>query len=227
MSTQPIIGITKPERGDNLAYTAMCLAVRLAGGVPIELSPGMAWRKLRLKGLLIGGGSDVFPAHYGQDAIEGARYDHDRDEMEMYWARRARDSHLPTLAICRGAQLMNVASGGSLHQRLAEIYQDVDYPSSALGHMLYRKTITIVEESLLSRLIQKPKTRVNSIHKQAIADLGEGLLVSACERNGVIQAIEDPAKPFYLGVQFHPEFMIYRKEFRAIFEGLVEAAKAY
>ncbi len=225
MMGRPLIGVTKPADGDNLAFLAIVAAVRLAGGRVKKLTTGMSWRDAKIDGLVIGGGSDVFPPHYDQSAIEGADYDESRDEMEMYWARKTRDRDVPTLAICRGAQVMNVASGGSLHQSLEGFYDDVDYPSTVRGQIFYRKTINIVPQSLLARITQHTLTRVNSIHKQAIARVGDGLHVTASERNGVVQAIEDPEKAYYLGVQFHPEFLIHRKQFRAIFRALVEAAK--
>ncbi|MEH6696161.1 MAG: gamma-glutamyl-gamma-aminobutyrate hydrolase family protein [Hyphomonas sp.] len=225
MSDSPIVGITKPEDDDNLAYAAIALAVRMAGGTPERLTSGMSWREAAVDALIIGGGSDIFPPHYDQEAIEGAHYDHGRDEMEMFWARTARDSNLPTLAICRGAQVMNVASGGTLHQALEGVYDDVDYPSTLPGHILYRKTIDTEDGSLIRDILGRATTRVNSIHKQAIAKPGKNLVVTARERNGVVQAIEDPRKAFYLGVQFHPEFLTYRGQFRRIFERLVAAAR--
>lgn len=223
----PIIGVTKPERGDNLAFLAIVTAVNMAGGHALRLTTGTSWRAAKLDGLVIGGGSDVFPPHYDQDAIEGAHYDEGRDEMEMYWARKARDTDLPTLAICRGAQVMNVAAGGSLHQSLHKIYESIDYPTTRFGQMIYRKTIKIAPDSLLNRITKKEKTRVNSIHKQAIATVGEGLNVTAYETNGVVQAIEDPTRHYYMGVQFHPEFLLHQAKFRNIFSHLVDAAEKY
>tara|TARA_R110001606_G_scaffold14834_1_gene61919 strand:+ start:1589 stop:2299 length:711 start_codon:yes stop_codon:yes gene_type:complete len=224
MSDRPIVGITKPQDGDNLAYAAIALAVRLAGGEPERLTTGMSWREAPIDALIIGGGSDVFPPHYNQEAIEDAHYDRGRDEMEMYWARTARNTDLPTLAICRGAQVMNVAGGGTLYQELEGVFEDIDYPSTLPGHVLYRKTIEMTEGSLIRDILGKASVKVNSIHKQAIAKIGKNLVITAREQNGVVQAIEDPSKTFYLGVQFHPEFLTYRRKFRRIFDRLVAAA---
>lgn len=220
----PNIGITKPERGNNFAYVAIVAAIMACGGRPVRLTTGTSWRDAKLDGLVIGGGSDVFPPHYDQEAIEGARYDQGRDEMEMYWARKTRDNDIPTLAICRGAQVMNVANGGSLHQSLDKIYDDVDYPSTIPGQIFYRKTVKIEDGSLLARITGRSSARVNSIHKQAIARVGDGLKVTAYEKNGVVQAIEDDSRRFYLGVQFHPEFLTYQRHFKAIFKHLVKTA---
>lgn len=222
---RPSIGITKPERGDNLAFAAIAFAVWLAGGNPFRLTPGMNWKSAQADGLVLGGGSDVFPPFYNKKAIDGARYDKSRGEMEMYWAKKARDKDIPTLAICRGAQVMNVAGGGTLHQELTSVYENADYPSSFWGRIFYRKQIMVDEQSLLVKLLGQRLTRVNSIHSQAVATPGEYLEVTARETNGVVQAIEDRRRPFYLGVQFHPEFLIYRRDMRALFKGLVSAAK--
>lgn len=222
--TAPCIGITKPEHGDNAAYAAIKLAVRLAGGRAQKMAPGMSWRRHRIDGLILGGGSDVFPEFYDAEAVEDAQYDRGRDEMEMYWARKARENDLPVLGICRGAQLLNVAHGGTLHQDLSS-YDNADYPSSFLGHAFYRKKVEIEPGSLMHDIFGVGETRVNSIHKQAIDRPGKGLRVTAREANGVIQAVEDPARRFCLGVQFHPEFLLYRADSRRIFQRLVEEAR--
>lgn len=225
MKTRPVIGITKPEKEDYLAYLAIKLAVIRAGGRTKAISTGMSWRDTEVHGLIIGGGSDVFPSFYEQEAIEGARYDETRDEMEMYWARKARDNDIPTLAICRGAQIMNVAGGGTLHQDMDLVYEGLDYPSSSFEQVFYRKSIRLEADSLIRKIIGKAKTDVNSIHKQAIALVGADLVVTAREENGVVQAIEDPKRRFYLGVQFHPEFLTHRRKFRRIFQALVKEAR--
>jgi putative glutamine amidotransferase len=79
---------------------------------------------------------------------------------------------------------------------------------------------------LLRQILGRDRARVNSLHKQSIDQVGSGLKVSACEDNGVVQAIEDPDHRFYLGVQFHPELLIYRGLYRGLFKALVEAARA-
>ncbi|WP_375204983.1 gamma-glutamyl-gamma-aminobutyrate hydrolase family protein [Hyphococcus sp.] len=225
MTEKPVIGITKPTRGDNLAYGAIWLAVRMAGGEPLRVTARHPHTDKWISGFVLGGGSDVYPELYdGQPHPEGD-YDRERDRMERFWAQRARDERLPVLGICRGAQLLNVVNGGTLHANIAEAFPDVDYPSTLPGHIFYRKTIEIDGGSLLRRIIGARKRRVNSIHKQAIDKVGHGLVATAREANGLIQAIEDPESDFYLGVQFHPEFLTYRKGDMRIFKALVEAAR--
>ncbi|MCK5749059.1 MAG: gamma-glutamyl-gamma-aminobutyrate hydrolase family protein, partial [Oricola sp.] len=178
-----------------------------------------------ISGLVLGGGSDVYPELYDGQPHPQGQYDRERDRMEKFWAQRARDERLPVLGICRGAQLLNVVNGGTLHANIADVYKDIDYPSTLPGHVFYRKTIHIQRGTLLRRIIGAGTRKVNSIHKQAVAKVGEGLVVTARETNGLVQAIEDPGSDFYLGVQFHPEFLTYRKGDQRIFKALVKAAR--
>ncbi len=221
------IGITAPVSRDQWAYRALHFAVWLCGGQPVKITTGMSWQATKVHGLIIGGGDDIFPPFYDQKAITKAQYDKDRDEMEMYWSRKARHCDIPVLAICRGAQIMNVAAGGDLYQSLTDHFEDAEYPTSNWRRAVFRKPIHINPGSLLAKILGVTKIHVNSIHTQAIAGLGKALKITAQEPNGIVQAIEDPSKPFCLGVQFHPEFLIYRRPFRQMFTALVQAARAY
>ncbi|MBA4800308.1 MULTISPECIES: gamma-glutamyl-gamma-aminobutyrate hydrolase family protein [Euryhalocaulis] len=223
LSDRPLIGVTKPSRADNLAYACIWAGVWLAGGRPVRLTASKPRRKCALRGLVLGGGTDVFPGLYDAKPRAGYAYDRKRDEMEIEWAERAERANIPVLAICRGAQMMNVMRGGTLFADVAKSFKDVDYPSTFLGHVFYRKTILIEDQTLLHDVLGD-EDRVNSMHKQAIADLGNGLEATARERNGVIQCIEDRERNFYMGVQFHPEFLLHRSRFRGIFNALVTAA---
>ncbi|WP_425410725.1 gamma-glutamyl-gamma-aminobutyrate hydrolase family protein [Hyphococcus sp.] len=223
MSEKPVIGITKPTRGDFFAYAAIWLAVKRAGGRPMKLTAKHPKTDQWISGLVLGGGADIYPELYEGQPRQAASYDRDRDEMEKFWARRAHDERLPVLGICRGAQLLNVVNGGTLYENINDVFE-TEYPSSLPGHMFYRKAIDIMEGSLLARITGDTSRVVNSIHKQAVNRPGDGLKVTAKEKNGLIQAIEDPECAYYLGVQFHPEFLIYRKGDQKIFDALVNAA---
>lgn len=225
MTGRPLIGITKPVAGDDLAFFAVCLAVWLAGGRPRPITAERPGDDIAFWGLVLGGGSDVYPQRFAGIPKEAYDYDHPREAVEEAWAARAEATGLPTLGICRGAQLMNVLDGGSLHMDVAAAYADVVYPNSLLQHALYRKPIVVEPGSLLHRLTGHLTLQVNSIHRQSIAGLGEGLKITGVEPNGVVQAIEGEGRGFWLGVQFHPELLIHRGRFRRIFEGLVAAAK--
>jgi putative glutamine amidotransferase len=180
---------------------------------------------LTLDGLMLGGGSDVFPPQFGALPKTAYAYDLRREAMELAWLRRAWAEDMPTLGICRGAQLMNVAAGGTLHLDMAETFRETRYPSHWLEQIHFRKRILLEPGSLLAGVVGDHELRVNSIHNQAVSDLGQGLKVCAREANGAIQAIEAPSRRFWLGVQFHPEFLIYEHRCRRIFAAFAAAAE--
>jgi gamma-glutamyl-gamma-aminobutyrate hydrolase PuuD len=222
---RPVIGITKPEEGDRLAYWAMKTAVWIAGGDPVKVTARAPRDPRSIDGLVFGGGADVYPKRYQGQPKEGYRYDLARGDMEASWALAARRHDLPVLGVCRGAQMLNVLAGGTLHMDLSEF--KVARHKNVLVRFFERYPIRTRYKSKLADLTQCPQhMQVNAIHSQAIDRLGAGLTVSAREPNGVIQAIEDQSRPFWLGVQFHPELLIYRAPFRRLFRALVDAAAA-
>lgn len=224
---RPIIGITRPEvRKANVPFWALWLAIWLGGGRPRILSTDKPDASGQIHGLMLGGGTDVFPGLFATQPKDDYRYDRPRDEMEIKWLKRAEKELIPVFAICRGAQLMNVVNQGTLHMDIEKAYPGVSYPDSLLGHVFFRKKISIEPSSLLYEIFQKKELMVNSLHKQSINHLGKGLVVTARETNGVIQAIERPGHPFYLGVQFHPELMIYRSSFRSFFRKFIGVARS-
>ena len=224
MPEKPLIGITQPNKKDMFAYAAIWIAARLSGAKPVKITSKHDYRNMALDGLILGGGKDIYPELYKQSPLEDYTYTPKRDEMEMFWAHKAISENIPALGICRGAQLMNVACGGSLHASVAEAYEDANYPDGILHHTFYRKDIMIRKGTLLHRITKKTSLSVNSIHKQAIDRLGKDLVVNAQENNGVIQAISHTKHPYFLGIQFHPEFLIYQGIFRDIFTSFVNAA---
>ena len=182
-------------------------------------------KDIQFCGLVIGGGSDVYPRRFAVEPKAAYRYDQAREAIEEWWTARAQALNIPTLGICRGAQLMNVLDGGSLHMDVSLAYEKANYPTSVLRRAVFRKPIEITPGSLLHRLTGQTALLVNSIHTQSIANLGKGLQVTAVEANGVVQAVEDGSRAFWLGVQFHPELLLHRKVFRGIFKGLIRDAR--
>ncbi len=222
---RPMIGITKPEQGDTLAYWAMKFAIWVAGGDSVRVTARAPRDPRSIDGLIFGGGSDVYPKRYQGHPKEGYRSDLARGDMEASWALAARRHDLPVLGVCRGAQMLNVLAGGTLHMDLSEF--KIARHKNAIVRFFERYPIRIRYKSKLAELTKCPQhMRVNAIHMQAIDRLGAGMTVSAREPNGVIQGIEDPSQPFWVGVQFHPEFLIYRAPFWRLFKALVEAAGA-
>jgi putative glutamine amidotransferase len=145
-----------------------------------------------------------------------------RDELEKQLIAEALERKLPMLGICRGMQLINVVTGGSLHQDIKGFYEE--HP--AIRSVLPRKRINIEPDSCLARALDRTEARVNALHSQAIDHLGEGMQVSARETNGVIQAIEHCQRQFLIGVQWHPEYLPQRAEQRALFRQLVSASSS-
>jgi len=185
-------------------------------------------------GLLLTGGDDVAPSRYGEEPHATVVSDSDagRDEFELALVREARARDLPIFAICRGVQVLNVACGGTLVQDIPS------YVTGAVRHSLpvppntaysLAHEVWIEKDSLLARLMGErlsgqDSCDVNSRHHQAVKDVAAGFRVSATAPDGVIEAIEDPAVRFCLGVQWHPENFWRTGEFRPLFEGFLEEA---
>jgi putative glutamine amidotransferase len=224
MARRPLIGVTKPNRGDRASFLAACLALRLSGARTVPITADRPGDDTPIDGLLLGGGTDVHPALFDASPKPGYAYDAERDAMELDWVRRAYQLQLPTLGICRGAQFLNVAAGGGLYLDVAGAFTETRYPRHWFEQTYFRKQIVIEPGSRLHAIVGADSIWVNSLHQQAVRALGHGLTIVAREVNGAIQAIEDPSRRFWLGVQFHPEFMLYRAEIRRIFSSFVAAA---
>jgi putative glutamine amidotransferase len=260
LDSPPVIGVTGPDAGGGAAWWFTRLAVWLAGGHAVRITPKHPRRIDGLHGLIVGGGADVDPQLYGQPEAAplpthrqpdepfllyvlewvvspltwlarklAARVaphsgrDAARDALEMRLLNEAIQRGMPVLGICRGEQLLNVYFGGSLHRDLAGFY--VEDPE--VRTILPRKRVTLERGSTLRRVIREPAPRVNALHKHAINALGRGVRVAARDRNGIVQAIEYEQLPFVVGVQWHPEYLPQLRGQRALFEALVERAKAW
>jgi putative glutamine amidotransferase len=221
---RPLIGVTLPDTQAHIPWLCLRLAVWLAGGQAICLRPHSTTYHEPVAGLILGGGTDLYPKLYRGEIKSAYDYDYPRDHMERVWLERAERRGLPLLGICRGAQLLNIVRGGTLYVDVRRLYAAADYPSGTLARVLYRKTIVVEDNSLLARILGCRICRVNSMHSQAVDRVGAGLVVTARDRNGVPQAIEDTRQAFWLGVQFHPEFLLHLPRQRRLFQALVRAA---
>lgn len=170
---------------------------------------------------MIGGGDDIEPVRYGSGTVPTIKVDPDRDELEMDvldWAERCRR---PVLGICRGAQMINVHRGGTLHTDIHAVY--VEAPR--LRTVLPRKRVRIAPDSRLRGLLGAETCTVNALHHQSIDRLGTGLAVAARDEHGIVQAVEATGGgPFVLGVQWHPEFLLTRPSQQNLYGALVRAA---
>ncbi len=221
MRRRPRIGITTSRRGGGIMWAFCRTAVLMAGGAPVRIAAGDEHACPDLDGLVIGGGDDVAPTLYGGEVDPAIRIDPERDQLELRCIGLADRRKLPILGICRGAQILNVARGGSLHQEIAPFITDRAHRRTALP----RKTIRVAPHSQLHYLLGALEVRVNAIHHQAIDKLGDGLMIVARDRYDLVQAVERRAGRFIMGVQWHPEFLMFSAGQRRLFQALVGAAR--
>ena len=227
----PVIGITSCRRLEDYRQSVL----HVGGEVRIlEPSPDVETALAGIDGLLLTGGNDVAPTRYGEaphsTVVEA---EPGRDEFELKLVAGARARNLPIFAICRGVQLLNVACGGTLVQDIPSqvtgaLPHSLEVPpheSYSLAHEVWLDKGTLLSNLMGERLSDTDACEVNSRHHQAVKQAAPGLVVSATAPDGVIEAIEDPAATFCLGVQWHPENFWRTGEFRPLFEGFLEAAQ--
>lgn len=199
-------------------------AVLAAGGLPVLLPPlpGMIEQVLpRLDGVLLAGGPDVDPARYGQrPGPDTQPPSPQRDDAEFRLLAGALDAGLPVLGVCRGMHLLNAARGGTLEQHLpARLEADDHAPAPGVFGW---HPVTVAAGTRLAGLLGRTAVDdVPSYHHQGIDRLGAGLVATAWAPDGTVEALEDPALPFCVAVQWHPE----AGDDPALFAGLVGAAR--
>ena len=230
--TRPLVGITSYaeervrfgswEVSAALVPLDYVAAVERAGGRPLLLPPsdhGAEETVAALDGLVLSGGSDLDPALYGQEAHPETRFRRERDRAELALLEAALERDLPVLAICRGSQVLNVARGGDLVQHLPE----------QVGHDGHRETrgvfsehgVRVEPDSRLGSVLRD--TEVKSHHHQGLGRVGDGLRPVAWAEDGSLEAVEDPARRFAVGVLWHPE----AGDDAALFEALVVEARVH
>lgn len=172
-------------------------------------------------GVLIGGGDDIDPKHYGRNGTAGANYDAARDNLELEVIKKALSTQLPIFGICRGSQLINVARGGNLHQDI----RPKRHKTPNRNSIFPIKTADIVESSRLHQILDSKLIRINSLHSQAVDELGDKLKPVGHDADGFVQAIEDPNRAFLLGVQWHPEYLLFSRSQAKIFNAFAAAVR--
>jgi putative glutamine amidotransferase len=168
-----------------------------SGADAVVVMPGQEIPWAEIDGLVLGGGADVDPAVYGQEAHPKTEVEPERDALELPAARHAIDNNIPALGICRGFQLLNVVLGGSLVQHLEGHGRNAEGRSG-------QHEAAVAENSRLAGILGKSRIGVNSSHHQAVRleDLAPGLTPSATTEDGLIEAFEADG---VLAVQWHPE----------------------
>jgi putative glutamine amidotransferase len=210
-----------------------------AGALPVLLpalaepmAPAEAVR--RLDGLLLTGSrSNVEPHHYdGEPSAEGTAHDPPRDALTLPLIREAVASGMPVLAICRGIQELNVALGGTLHQRIHEVPGRLDHRAPQgdvavrYAHAAHR--VRFAPGGALEGLAGASELTVNSLHAQGIDRLADGLAVEATAPDGQIEAVRHKAAPFVVGIQWHPEYRVMENAFgRSLFAAFGAACRRF
>ena len=233
-----LVAITATTKLDGLSRVrlneAYVTALVAAGVTPLLVPPASLDPDAvlsRVDGLVLSGGEDVAPEEYGQDPSSHTQPPHaGRDRIELALARRARELRIPTLAICRGIQVVNVAFGGTLIQ---DIPTEV---GGALQHDLSEQRtrrvhdVTVDADSALARVLGATTLAVNSSHHQAIARPADGLRVVAHAPDGVIEGAEWTADDWWmLAVQWHPEELVGTPEpwDRKLFDAFARATATH
>lgn len=234
---KPIIGITSSMGSEEKIHRVNAVDVNAivhAGGVPMILPNLTATEDIKrlaaqIDGLYATGGYDVNPHLYGEEPHkELGKVTPMRDYFEIEITKEIVNLEKPFLGVCRGAQILNVVTGGSLYQDMyAQAEQELIQHSQQSPTAYGSHYINVKKGSLLYRLTKSEKILVNSDHHQSCQDVLSPLQVSGTASDQIIEAIESTEHPFVLGVQWHPEYMATEKDKPsiAIFEGFILACK--
>ncbi len=231
----PIIGITtyhRTEAGEFALPGAYVDAIALAGGIPVLLPPHAADSShllTRLDGLILSGGGDIDPAIYGGKSHPSLYLvNAERDRFELALVKAALTATIPMLGICRGMQLLNVATGGDLVLHVPDVYGDrtlhrLDHPRRPVEH-----TVQINPSSRLAQLLGTsaiaPTINVVSWHHQAVKAIAPDWTVVAQAEDGLIEAMEHQQHPWLLAVQWHPELSLNAPIHQQFFREFINVA---
>jgi putative glutamine amidotransferase len=234
---RPLIGLTSYAQHVHFGRNEMMAgmlpmtyvrAVHASGGRAVLITPDDPGTDVleSLDGIVFTGGGDVDPANYGDEPHPETEVDAVRDASELLLMRAALEMDLPLLGVCRGHQVMAVATGGALHQHLPDLighdrhraHAGTD-PLAATAGDYGRHDVVTGDGSRAHELFGRHLT-VNSFHHQAVADPGECVATGWCPDDKVVEILEHPGRTFALGVQWHPERMADLR----VFDALVRAA---
>ncbi len=234
---KPLIGLTPAhdmESGDVKARPTYMRALKAAGAIPVVLPLDASEEDLKqlcldLNGFLFTGGPDVHPFLFGEETqAHCGNVSPARDQMEISLLPMIMELQKPILGICRGIQVLNIALGGNIWQDIpSQVTRDFPLAhSQPFSYDMPCHTVALTEGSLLARISESSSIEVNSMHHQAVKDLAPGLIASAYSTDYLIEALEMPDYPFFIGVQWHPEYLWEKnKEAFRLFQTFVKACK--
>lgn len=220
MAQRPAVGVTGNGKTWSPSWWCIRIALWICGGRAVRISMRHSPGDQQLDALVISGGDDIAPEHYGGDINARVKLDPERDELEIRWIKQARQEAIPILGICRGAQLINAVFGGNLHQDIRAMRKHTHNRPGLLA----TKRVDIEKGSKLAQLTKKQRIKVNSLHHQAIDRPGKDLVIVAHDRDRIVQAIECSVEQKIIGVQWHPEYLFYLPSHLALFRWLVAHA---
>jgi putative glutamine amidotransferase len=234
---KPLIGITTRNRKDADGYPVTALqhtytrAVVQAGGIPI-LIPSMLLEEdfldlySRVVGILFTGGGDISLEYFnGADHPRIGEVDEARDATEISLMRAAVNNGKPVLGICRGAQVMNVALGGTLYTHIYDQLQgalDHAYPGDLRTVLVH--PVNVDENTHSAEIFGETLLNVNSLHHQGLKDIAPGLRVAGHAPDGLVEVVEIPDHPYAVAVQWHPEWLTDQVPMKRLFKSFVDAA---
>ena len=234
---KPLIGLTPAhdmESGDVKARPTYMRALKAAGAIPVVMPLDASEEDLKqlskdLDGFLFTGGPDVHPFLFGEETqAHCGNVSPARDQMEISLLPMVMELQKPILGICRGIQVLNIALGGNIWQDIpSQVTRDFPLAhSQPFSYDMPCHTVALTEGSLLARISDSSSIEVNSMHHQAVKDLAPGLIASAYSTDYLIEALEMPDYPFFIGVQWHPEYLWEKnKEAFRLFQTFVMACK--
>ena len=237
---RPLIGLTsyaeQVQYGRNdmmagLLPMTYVRAVHATGGRAVLITPDDPGTDVleSLDGIVFTGGNDMNPANWSAEKHPTTEVDDVRDTSEIMLMRAALEADLPILGVCRGMQVMAVATGGSLHQHLPDLIGHDRHRAATGTDPLaaeasdYGRHDVVVEDRTLARGVFGHFLTVNSFHHQAVADPGDFVPVGWCPDDRVVEIIEHPGRAFALGVQWHPERTTDLRSFAALVEASARA----
>ena len=230
--TQPLIGITTYGAKESHEYSLPSKyveCVRRAGGIPVLLPPGEKELKelcRSLDGIILSGGGDVHVDCYGGESHSLVyKVDEQRDETEFALTRIILENDIPTLAICRGLQVLNIVLGGTLHVHLPEVFEE-DILHRLPPRETAKHNVSIIQGSKLHSIVECDQMEIVSWHHQAVDKIPDELTITAQSKDGVIEGLELDSHRWLVAVQWHPELSAEQDELQQkLFNALIAESK--